>query len=113
MRRKIDHNRTMLDREVHWKEPWPFKRISEYCSRQGIGEGAVLRAKVLHVLNNAAGAALSTRNLQALITSRRGNVAHALGELESMGMVKRIETKAMNGRKAEQWELVTTLDPGV
>ena len=27
----------MLDREVHWEVPLPFKRISEYRSRQGIG----------------------------------------------------------------------------
>jgi hypothetical protein len=39
--RKIDHNRTMLDREVHWEVPLPYVRISEYRSRQGIGgEGA-------------------------------------------------------------------------
>ncbi|NOR33156.1 MAG: hypothetical protein GQ579_00600, partial [Bacteroidales bacterium] len=31
------HNRTMLDREVHFKVPLPIKMISEYRSRQGIG----------------------------------------------------------------------------
>jgi hypothetical protein len=48
--RKIDHNRTMLDREAHFKVPLPFKMISEYRSRQGIrGEagaaGGVLMKK--------------------------------------------------------------------
>ena len=27
----------MLDREVHWEVPFPFTKISEYRSRQGIG----------------------------------------------------------------------------
>ncbi|MCK4751132.1 MAG: recombinase family protein, partial [Bacteroidales bacterium] len=35
--RKIGSNRCLLDREVHWEVPLPFKRISEYRSRQGIG----------------------------------------------------------------------------
>ncbi len=38
---KIDHNRTMLDREVHWEMPQPFRKISEYRNRQGIGGEAV------------------------------------------------------------------------
>lgn len=29
----------MLDREVHWKVPLPFKQISEYRSRHEIGAG--------------------------------------------------------------------------
>ena len=33
--RKIDLNRTMLDREVRWEVPLSFMRISEYRSRQG------------------------------------------------------------------------------
>ncbi len=35
--RKIGSNRCLLDREVHWEVPRPFKWISEYRSRQGIG----------------------------------------------------------------------------
>jgi hypothetical protein len=38
--RKIGSNRCLLDREVHWEMPSPFRMISEYRSRQGIGEKA-------------------------------------------------------------------------
>jgi hypothetical protein len=35
--RKIGSNRSLLDREVHWEVPLPFRMISEYRSRRGIG----------------------------------------------------------------------------
>jgi len=41
--RKIGSNRCLLYREVHWEVDLPFKRISEYRSRHGIG-GEVVSA---------------------------------------------------------------------
>jgi len=78
----------------------------------GASQDAILRAKVLHVLSSAQ-ASLSLKTIQSLVTARRENIAFALGELEKMGSVKRITTKAQNGRKTEQWELVSSIDPGV
>ena len=37
MNRKTDHNRTMLNGKVHWQLTLPYKRITEYRSRRGIG----------------------------------------------------------------------------
>ncbi|NOR34634.1 MAG: hypothetical protein GQ579_08150 [Bacteroidales bacterium] len=47
MRRKTDHNRTMLYREMHWEVPLPYRMISEYRSRQGIGGEIVASGGVL------------------------------------------------------------------
>lgn len=80
---------------------------------KGASETAVIRAKLMHVLNNADGAPLSVKSLQALISNRKGSVSFALSELEQMGMVKRIESKAPNGRRTELWEPVFSMDPGV
>ena len=52
--RKIDHNRTMLGREVHWEVPPPFRMVSEYRSRRGI-EG---------VLRSAGGAGIKKDTLR-------------------------------------------------
>ena len=38
--RKIGSNRCLLDREVRLEVPLPFRQISEYRSRYGIGGGA-------------------------------------------------------------------------
>ena len=38
IRQKIGSNRCLLDREIHWKVPPPFRMITEYRSRQGIEE---------------------------------------------------------------------------
>ncbi len=35
--RKIGSNRCLLDKEVHWEVPLPYRMVSEYRSRQGIG----------------------------------------------------------------------------
>ena len=45
--RKIGSNRCLLDREVHWEMPQPYKMITEYRSRQGIGGEAVAAGGVL------------------------------------------------------------------
>ena len=37
----------MLDREVHWEMPQPYKMITEYRSRQGIGGEAIAAGTVL------------------------------------------------------------------
>lgn len=77
---------------------------------QGASAGAVVRAKIMHVLNNAHGAELKTTTIQAMITARRENVSHCLVELEQMGMVKRRETRAANGKKVDLWAAVSSLE---
>jgi hypothetical protein len=75
---------------------------------QGTQAETVVRAKVMHVLNNAHGAALSTKNIQAMVTQRHASVAHALVQLEEMGMVRRAEKKNPSGRKSEVWSVVSS-----
>jgi len=45
--RKIGSNRCLLNREVHWEMPPPFRMITEYRSRQVIG-GEVTKKKQSH-----------------------------------------------------------------
>jgi hypothetical protein len=50
--RKTDCNRTMLGREVHWEVPLPYRMVSEYRSRQGIGGEAGAAGKKKDTLHS-------------------------------------------------------------
>jgi hypothetical protein len=76
----------------------------------GMGEAAVIRAKVMHVLHSVDGAPLNLKLIQGQVTARRENVSYALSELEQMGMVKRVQGKAPSGRKVDMWVAVSSKD---
>lgn len=76
----------------------------------GAGAEAVIRAKIMHVLNNAQGAPLSQKMVQVMVTSRAENVRYALRQLVDMGMAKEIQAKNAAGRTSPHYVVVSALD---
>jgi len=75
-----------------------------------VGVEAVLRAKVMHVLNSAHGAPLTPKTIQSMVTARRENILYTLRQLVDMGMVKEVQAKNPSGRLSPHYVVVSSLE---